>query len=92
MAAPDHHSRRDAHRLSLEQLELFGMGTLFYGLATVAEFFVSGQLSGLLEERRNQRMIDSYSDHHIICGFGRGRPGVLERLEGRFQPVPVPSG
>jgi voltage-gated potassium channel len=52
-------------------LELFGIGTLFYGLATVAEFFVSGQLSGLLEERRNQRMIDSYSDHFIICGFGR---------------------
>ena len=66
-------------------LELFGIGTLFYGLATVAEFFVSGQLSGLLEERRTQRMIDSYSDHFIICGFGRvgrqvardlGRAGV----------------
>ncbi len=52
-------------------LELVGIGTLFYGLATVAEFFVSGQLSGLLEERRTQRMIDSYTDHFIICGFGR---------------------
>src|SRR5579884_60829 len=52
-------------------LELFGIGTLFYGFATVAEFFVSGQLSGLLRERRAQRMIDSYSDHFIICGFGR---------------------
>jgi voltage-gated potassium channel len=52
-------------------LELLGIGTLFYGLATVAEFFVSGQLSGLLEERRLQKMIDSYSDHYIICGFGR---------------------
>jgi voltage-gated potassium channel len=52
-------------------LELFGIGTLFYGLATVAEFFVSGQASGLLDERRTQRMIDSYSDHFIICGFGR---------------------
>jgi voltage-gated potassium channel len=52
-------------------LELFGIGTLFYGLATVAEFFVSGQLSGLLEERRLQKMLDSFSDHYIICGFGR---------------------
>ena len=52
-------------------LELFGIVTLFYALATVAEFFVSGQLSGLLEERRAQKMIDSYSDHYIICGFGR---------------------
>ncbi len=52
-------------------IELLGIGTLFYGFATVAEFFVSGELSGLLEERRTQRMIDSYSDHFIICGFGR---------------------
>jgi len=52
-------------------LEIFGIGTLFYALATVAEFFVSGQLSGLLEERRSQKMIDSYGDHFIICGFGR---------------------
>ena len=58
-------------RIVVVLLELFGIGTLFYGLVTVAEFFVSGQLSGLREERRNQRMIDSYSDHFIICGFGR---------------------
>ena len=38
-------------------LELFGIGTLFYGLVTVAEFFVSGQLSGMLEERRVQTSI-----------------------------------
>src|SRR5438270_1890284 len=63
---------RDAGGQALKVgLELLGVGTLFYGFATVAEFFVSGQLSGLLEERRSQRMIDSYSDHFIICGFGR---------------------
>jgi voltage-gated potassium channel len=58
-------------RIVVAALELLGIGTLFYGLATVAEFFVSGQLSGLLEERRTQRMIDSYSSHYIVCGFGR---------------------
>ncbi|HSC03773.1 MAG TPA: NAD-binding protein [Solirubrobacteraceae bacterium] len=52
-------------------LELLGIGTLFYGLATVAEFFVSGQLSGVLEERRIEKMIDSFTDHYIVCGFGR---------------------
>ncbi len=66
---PDPHS--SGARVLKVLLELFGIGTLFYGLATVAEFFVSGQLSGLLEERRTQKMIDSYSDHYIICGFGR---------------------
>ena len=52
-------------------LELLGIGTLFYALATVAEFFVSGQLSGVLEERRIEKMINSFTDHYIVCGFGR---------------------
>lgn len=52
-------------------LELLGIGTLFYGLATVAEFFVSGQLSGVLEGRRMDKKIDSFTDHFIVCGFGR---------------------
>jgi voltage-gated potassium channel len=66
-------------------LEVLGIGTLFYGLVTLAEYFVTGQLSGVLDERRTQRMIDSYNDHFIVCGFGRvgrqvardlGRAGV----------------
>jgi voltage-gated potassium channel len=52
-------------------LIIFGVGTLFYALVTVTEFFVAGRLSGLLAERRSQRMIDSLTDHHLICGFGR---------------------
>jgi voltage-gated potassium channel len=63
--------RDTAGRILKVGLELFGIVTLFYGLATVAEFFVSGQLSGVLEARRVQKMIDSYADHYIICGFGR---------------------
>jgi voltage-gated potassium channel len=60
-----------AGRLLKVGVELFGIVTLFYGLAAVAEFFVSGELSGVREDRRIQKMIDSYSDHYIICGFGR---------------------
>jgi voltage-gated potassium channel len=62
-------------------LELFGIGTLFYGLATVAEFFVSGQLSGVLEERRIEKMIDSFNDHYIVCGFGRVGRQVVRDLK-----------
>lgn len=67
-------------------LELLGIGTLFYGLATVAEFFVSGQLSGLLEERRTEKMIDSYSEHFIICGFGRVGRQVARDLRAAGAP------
>jgi voltage-gated potassium channel len=52
-------------------LIVLGVGTLFYALITVTEFFVSGHLGDLLQERRNQKMIDSLSDHYLICGFGR---------------------
>jgi voltage-gated potassium channel len=52
-------------------LIVLGLGTLFYALVTAAEFFVAGRLSGLLEDRRTLRMIDSLSDHILICGFGR---------------------
>jgi voltage-gated potassium channel len=64
-------ARDTGGRILKVALELLGIVTLFYGLATVAEFFVSGQLSGLLAERRAQKMIDSYANHYIICGFGR---------------------
>ncbi len=58
-------------RIVAVALELLGIGTLAYGLATLSEFFVSGQLSGVLEHRRNQKMIDALSDHYIVCGYGR---------------------
>ncbi len=79
-------------RVVVVGLELFGIGTLFYGLATVAEFFVSGQLSGLLDERRTQRVIDSYSDHFIICGFGRvGRQVARDLRRAGVRHVAVDS-
>jgi voltage-gated potassium channel len=52
-------------------LIVLGVGTLFYALVTVTEFFVAGHMGDVLEQRRMQKMIDSLSDHHIICGFGR---------------------
>jgi voltage-gated potassium channel len=74
-------------RVVVVLLEIFGIGTLFYGLATVAEFFVTGQLDGLLEQRRNQRMIDSYTDHVIVCGFGRVGRQVARDLQSAGAPL-----
>jgi voltage-gated potassium channel len=52
-------------------LTILGVGTLFYALVTLTEFFVAGHLSGLLADRRTQKMIDALTDHYVICGFGR---------------------
>ncbi len=62
-------------------LLVLGVGTLFYALATATEFFVAGHLSGLLDERRHQRMIDALSDHYVICGFGRVGRQVARDLQ-----------
>ena len=62
-------------------LTVLGVGTLFYALATVTEFFVAGHLGDLMAARRMQRMIDSLADHHIICGFGRVGRQVASDLQ-----------
>ena len=76
-------------RIILVGLELFGIATLFYGLATVAEFFVSGQLSGVLNARRTQKMIDSYTEHYIVCGYGRVGRQVARDLRERAAQIVV---
>jgi voltage-gated potassium channel len=63
-------------------LIVLGVGTLFYALVTVTEFFVHGHLGDLLAERRTRRMIDSLSDHYVICGFGRVGRQVARDLRG----------
>ena len=71
-------------------LIVLGVGTLFYGLATVAEFFVAGHLGELRAARQMQKMIDSLQDHHIICGFGRvGRQVARDLRAGRADYVVV---
>lgn len=48
-----------------------GVGTMFFVLVTLAELFVAGDLTGLLETRRMQSKISQLKDHYLICGFGR---------------------
>jgi hypothetical protein len=40
---------------------MLGVGTLFYALVTVAEFFVAGHLGEILEERRTLNQIEHLS-------------------------------
>ena len=73
-------------------LIVLGVGTLFYALATVVDFFVAGHLGDLLAARRTQKMIDSFHDHHIICGFGRvGRQVARDLRAARAEYVVVDS-
>ena len=81
-----------AARALKSAVELLGIGTLFYALVTVAEFFVSGHVGDLLATRRRQRMTDSLSEHHIVCGFGRvGRAVARDLHAARASCVVVDS-
>jgi voltage-gated potassium channel len=73
--------RTTAGQIVQVALTVLGVGTLFYALATFTEFFVAGHLGDLLGLRRMERMIDSLTDHHIVCGFGRVGRQVARDLQ-----------
>ncbi len=62
-------------------LIVLGVGTLFYALVTVTEFFVAGHLGEILEERRTLNKIEDFSNHYLICGFGRVGRQVARDLQ-----------
>ena len=71
-------------------LIVVGVATLFYALATVAEFFAAGHLGELLVARRTQKMINALSGHHIVCAYGRvGRQVVRDLRAGRARFVVI---
>ena len=70
-------------------LIVLGVGTLFYALVTVTEFFVAGHLGEILEERRTLKKIDDLSGHHLICGFGRVGRQVASDLRAAGAPYVV---
>ena len=70
-------------------LIVLGVGTLFYALVTITEFFVAGHLGEILEERRTLNKIEDLSDHHLICGFGRVGRQVARDLKAGGYPFVV---
>jgi voltage-gated potassium channel len=67
----------------------FGVGTMFFVLVTMTEFFVAGHLSGLLDARRMQSKISQLSEHYLICGFGRVGQQIAHDLASEEVPFVV---
>src|SRR4249919_636171 len=62
-------------------LIVLGVGTLYYALVSATEFFVAGHVTGLLDVRRRERMVDGISEHYLVCGFGRVGRQVARDLQ-----------
>lgn len=74
-------------------LIVFGVGTLFYGLVTAAEFFVAGHLTGFWQRRKDEKEIALMTDHYIVCGYGRvGRRAAAALVQAGEQIVVVDPG
>jgi voltage-gated potassium channel len=48
-----------------------GVGTILYGIGTMVEFVIGGQLSGAFRRRVVKRQVDKLAGHYVICGYGR---------------------
>ncbi|WP_428558442.1 MAG: potassium channel family protein [Solidesulfovibrio sp. DCME] len=61
---------RDGRILTM-LLIVSGVGTFAYLVGSFTQVLVEGRLQQYLGKRRMQKIIDSLSDHVIICGYGR---------------------
>lgn len=59
---------------------LFGVGTVLYVASVIAEYLFSGELRGIIGQRRMNRQIAGMSGHYVVCGYGRTGERVAAEL------------
>ena len=67
-------------------LLLSGVGAALYTFTLLATVVVEGGLPTRLRRRRHQRMLETITDHFIICGYGR--IGSIVAQQFRRQGIP----
>ncbi len=70
-------------------LILFGVGAFTYFATSVANYFVAGEIRGLLEQRKMQKEIDHLRDHFVVCGYGRMGQQVAAEFKREGRPLVV---
>jgi len=66
-----------------------GVGVLFYGLFSVFQFLLEGELGSFLGVRRMKGQIENLKNHYILCGFGRVGEEISRELSERKVPFVV---
>jgi voltage-gated potassium channel len=65
------HALSEAGRIFTIVLIIIGVGVLFYGVTTVVQYVIEGNLEIILGRRRMKDKIAKLKGHIIVCGFGR---------------------
>ena len=58
-------------RMFTVALMILGVGTLFYGIAIIAEVRFEERIRHIFGRRKLVKELDRLENHHIICGYGR---------------------
>jgi len=61
-------------------LILSGMSLLLYSVTTITSFFVEGELSQVLRERKMLKKISLLTGHYIVCGVGKTGSYIVSEL------------
>jgi len=62
-------------------LILLGVGGITYSLGVLTNYFVTGELRGVLGERRMKHLINAMKNHYIVCGYGRMGYEICRQLQ-----------
>lgn len=66
-----------------------GVGTFVYFFSNLTAFLVEGSLDEMFRERTMRKLIDSQTDHYIVCGGGHTGQHILEELLVTERPLVV---
>ncbi len=80
---------RDVTKAFIIVYLILGIGVFIYCASQLGQYLVNLQLSGLLERRKMDRMIERMSGHYVICGFGRMGKEICRYLESRRKPFVI---
>lgn len=83
------HPLDNAGRIFTIFLALFGVATIFYGLISVLQFVMEGELGTFLGVQRMKGRIQSLRDHYVLCGFGRVGEEIAREFVERDLPFVV---
>ena len=79
----------DSGRIFTIFLAIAGVGTIFYGLVSLFQFVIEGELGHLVGVQRMKGRIEALKDHYILCGFGRVGEEIAREFEVRHLPYVV---
>lgn len=57
-----------------------GLTVGLYSIGKISAFFVEGELSTLLKQRKMNKVLERMKNHYIVCGYGKTGKHVLEDL------------